>query len=187
MASAWHQTTAFGLAAPKVVETGPYRITERLDVALASVAARRGREADVAKVAQTAKVPLPGPSQAVAGVRFGGFWLAPEMWMIEAPFETHEDIAAQLKGLFGDAASITEQTDAWVRFDLSGLQLVTLFERLSNLDLAVLPDGYASRTVIDHLGCYLIRRSGSEVTLYGPRSSAESLLHALEVAVKSVI
>ena len=187
MASAWHQTTAFGLATAKVVESGPYRIAERFDVALASVAARRGREADVAKAAEAAKVPLPGPLHAVAGVPFGGFWLAPDTWMIEAPFDSHEDIAAALKALFQDAASITEQTDAWVRFDVSGLPLVALFERLSNLDMSVLPDGYASRTVIDHLGCYLIRCSATEVTLYGPRSSAESLLHALEVAVKSVI
>jgi sarcosine oxidase subunit gamma len=42
--------------------------------------------------------------------------------------------------------------------------------------------GSATRTVIEHLGCYLIRRSAGEATLYGPRSSARSLLHALDVA-----
>ena len=109
------------------------------------------------------------------------------MWMIEAPFGSHEDIAEHLKAVFGDAASITEQTDAWVRLDVTGPKLLPLFERLSNLDLPALPDGYATRTVMDHLGCYLIKQASTEITLYGPRSSAGSLLHALEVAARSVI
>lgn len=187
MASAWHQTTPLGGATPKVTGIGPYRIAGRFDVALASIATRRGRDADVAKAAKAANVPLPKPLTAIAGQPFSSFWLAPDMWMIEAPFDSHEDIAAHLKPLFGVAASITEQTDAWVRFDVSGGNLVTLFERLSNLDLSVLPDGHASRTVIEHLGCYVIKQSANLITLYGPRSSAQSLLHALEVAAKSVI
>jgi sarcosine oxidase, subunit gamma len=187
VASAWHQTTPLGDATPKVTEIGPYRIAERFDVALASVATRRGRDADVAKAAKAANVPLPKPLSAIGGQPLSGFWLAPDMWMIEAPFDSHEDIAAHLKTAFAAAASITEQTDAWVRFDLSGGDLVVLFERLSNLDLSVLPDGHASRTVIEHLGCYLIKQSADLIALYGPRSSAQSLLHALEVTAKSVI
>ena len=187
MGDALQQMTALGLAAAKAVDIGPYRIAERIDVALASLATRRGRDEDVAKAAKAANVPLPAPSKAIAGQPFSAFWLAPDMWMIEAPFDSPVDIAAHLKTLFGAAASVTEQTDAWVRFDVSGGDLVTLFERLSNLDLSMLPDGFASRTVIDHLGCYLIMRSAILVTLYGPRSSAQSLLHALEVTAKSVI
>lgn len=187
MGEAWQQMTALGLATAKVVDVGPYRIAERFDVALASVATRRGRDAGIAKAAIAAGVPLPKALSAIAGQPLSGFWLAPDMWMIEAPFDSHEDIAAHLKTFFGDDASITEQTDAWARFDLSGENLVALLERLSNLDLSVLPDGHASRTVIEHLGCYLIKRSANLVTLYCPRSSAQSLLHALEVAAKSLI
>ncbi|WP_309666128.1 sarcosine oxidase subunit gamma [Tabrizicola sp.] len=187
MGEAWQQMTALGHVAANVIDIGAYRIAERFDVSLASVATRRGRDGDVAQAAKAAGVPLPKPSEAFGGQPFSGFWLAPEMWMIEAPFDSHEDIAAHLKTVFGAAASITEQTDAWVRFDVSGGNLVTLFERLSNLDLSVLPNGHASRTVIEHLGCYLIKRSADLVTLYGPRSSAQSLLHALEVTAKSVI
>jgi sarcosine oxidase, subunit gamma len=187
VARTWHQMTALGHAEPRVVEIGPFRIVERFDVALASLATRHGRDKDVAKAAKAAKLLLPAPARAAAGVPYGAFWVAPAMWFIEAPFATHEDIVGYLKPAFGDAASLTEQTDAWVRFDVAGVGLVDLFARLSNLDLATLPDGYASRTVIDHLGCYLIRRAAEDITLYGPRSSAESLLHALEVAAKSVM
>jgi sarcosine oxidase subunit gamma len=70
---------------------------------------------------------------------------------------------------------------------VAGEGLVALFERLTNLDLAKLPDGFASRTVMEHLGVYLIKRSPTEVALYGPRSSAQGLMHALEVTAKSVL
>ena len=178
--------TALGQLAPETVTIGPFTITERMDTALASVATRRGRETDVARAAGTAGIPQPGPG-AYASQTLAAFWLSPEMWMVEAPFATHQDIRAALLVGFADAASITEQTDAWVRFDLSAANLPSLMERLCNVDLARAPDNAATRTVIDHLGCYLIKRSATEITLYGPRSSAHSLHHALTVAATSLL
>lgn len=187
MGNSWQALTALGHDAAEVVEIGPYRIAERFDVALASVAMRRGQEKAFAAAAKKLGVPVPGASTYEAGKVFSAFWTTPEMWLVEADFATHEDIVAALKPGFGEAASITEQTDAWVRFDVSGEGLERLFERLTNLDLGQLPDGFASRTVMEHLGVYLIRHSATAVTLYGPRSSAQGLLHALEVTAKSVI
>lgn len=178
--------TALGHSAAEVITIGSYRITERFDVALASLATRFGREKDLAKGAKAAKIPLAAPAASAAGKIFSSFWLSTELWMIEADFSAHENIEAELKALFDDAASITEQTDAWVRFDVSAPDLQPLFERLCNVDLAKAADGFASRTVIEHIGCYLIKRSATEVTLYGPRSSAQSLLHVIEVAAHSL-
>ncbi len=179
--------TALGNDAPEVLTFGTFIITERFDVALASVALRRGREKDLAKAAKSLGLPLPPASMATGGSTFSAFWMTPEMWMVEAAFATHDDIAGHLKLALGEAASVTEQTDAWVRFDISAVNLTPLMERLSNLDLTTLPDGFASRTVIEHLGVYLIKRSDTEITLYGPRASAKSLVHALEVTAKSVL
>ena len=177
--------TPLGHAEPETVTLGALTLTERTDTALASLATRRGREADVAKSAQAAGIPLPPPAT-WAQDRLSAFWLAPDMWMIEAPFATHEDIRAHLLPLFGDAASITEQTDAWVRFDIAGASLLSLMERLSNTDLARAPIGHATRTVVEHLGCYLIKHGPTEITLYGPRSSAQFLHHALITAAQSL-
>lgn len=177
--------TPLGHVQPETVTIGGITITERTDTALASLATRRGREADVAKTAKAAGIPLPGPAT-WARDQLSAFWLAPEMWMVEAPFATHEDIRSHLKPLFGEAASITEQTDAWVRFDIAGESLIALMERLSNVDLARAPLGHATRTVVEHLGCYLIKHGQAEITLYGPRSSAQFLHHALETAAKSL-
>lgn len=178
--------TALGHDAPKLITIGPYLIAERFDVALASLASRRGREKDVAKIAKAAKLALAAPAESAAGKTYGSFWLSNEQWMIEADFAVHENIESELKALFGDAASVTEQTDAWVRFDVSATNLSSLFERLCNVDLVKASDGFASRTVIEHIGCYLIRRSATAVTIYGPRSSAQSLLHVIETAAQSL-
>ena len=177
--------TPLGQAEPQTVTIGPFTICERVDTALASLATRRNRDADVAGAAKGAGIPLPPPGRQ-ANATFAAFWLAPGMWMIEAPFATHEDIRAHLLAIFGDAASITEQTDAWVRFDLAADTLPALLERLCNVDLARAAVGAATRTVIDHLGCYLIKRSDREITLYGPRASAQTLHHALTVAATSL-
>ncbi len=179
--------TALGHDAPQVDVVGPWTITERADVALASLAIRRGRLADVQTAAGAAGVPLPKAGSAEQGAIYSAFWMTPDMWMVEAPFASHEDIRAHLLAVFETAASITEQTDAWVRFDLAGPGLQRLMERLSNFDLAQAPEGAATRTVIDHLGCYLIKRADTLITVYGPRSSAQSLHHALIVAAKSVL
>ena len=178
--------TALGQAEPQTVTIGPFSIVERVDTALASLACRRNRQADLAKAAQEAGIPLPAPGRHEAA-RLAAFWLSPEMWMIEAPIATHADIRADLLAVFGDAASITEQTDAWVRFDLGAANLPALMERLCNVDLARATVGTATRTVIDHLGCYLIKRGDQQITLYGPRSSAQTLLHALTVAATSLL
>ncbi len=167
------------------VETiGPVTLSEDMDTALASLASRRGREAEVAELAAQAGIPLPGPGQAGSEGAWGAFWVSPEMWMVEAPYGTHEDIAAHLKPIFGEAASITEQTDAWARFEVTG-PLEPLFERLCNLDLDRFGPGSATRTVIEHLGVYAIRRAPDRMTLLGPRSSADSLHHALVTAARS--
>ena len=177
--------TAFGRREATAVTHGPLTISERTDVALASVAARKGRISDLTKAAQTAGIPLPGPSSHQQGTPYSAFWTAPEMWFVEAPDATHELIADLLKSALGDAASITEQTDAWVAIDLAAADLAPLLERLCNVDYTARPTGYATRTVIEHLGTYLIKHGPDKARLYGPRSSAESLLHALETAAQS--
>ena len=177
--------TALGRREATTVTHGPLTVAERTDVALASVAARKGRMADLAKAAKMAGVPLPGPATYQSGTPYCAFWTAPEMWLVEAPFATHELIADLLKAALGDAASVTEQTDAWVAFDLAAPDLTLILERLCNVDFSKAPTGYATRTIMEHLGVYLIKHGPGTARLYGPRSSAESLLHAIETAAHS--
>ena len=146
-------------------------------MALASLATRKGCDADVRAAAKALGIGLPAPGHASQNA----LWLAEGQWMIEAPFDTHEDIVAYLKPAFGAGASISEQTDAWVRFDLIGPDLHAVFELLCNLDTRAMRPGDGTRTVIEHLGCYVICRSAG-FTVLGPRSSARSMHHALVTA-----
>ena len=174
---------ALGRATPATATNGGVTLKEVPEVALASVAARLGREADTAAALQTLTgAPAPGPGQ-FTGDALIAFWMGPDQFMIEAPFDSHEDIAAHVKNALGDAASVTEQTDGWTRFDIWGDRTGRVFELLCPLDLRRMTPGAAQRTRIHHLGCFVLRRTPDRFSVYGPRASAGSLWHALHGAM----
>lgn len=178
--------TALGATTPRIETIGPVSITEAPDWALASVTARRGLAAGCrATLEKLIGTEAPGIAGAAQGAEIGGFWIGPDAWMIEAPYATHADLAQRAALACGQAASVTDQSDAWVRFDLVGDGVAHVMERLCNLDLGKLRPGRARRSAIEHLGCFVICREGL-LTLYGPRSGAQSLQHALVTAAKSV-
>lgn len=178
--------TPLGHAEPQVDTIGPVTIAEIINVGLASLAARLGREAEVTEVAAGLGLPLPGPGLHQDGASFAAFWLGPQQWMVEAPLAVQDDLASHLREAMGSAASVTEQTDAWARFDVTAPDVPLFFERLCAFDLRGSAPNAATRSVIDHLGCYLIRRTPGLISVLGPRSSAHSLHHALTTAARSV-
>lgn len=180
--------TALGGRTARVDAVGALRITECPDVALASLARRRDKDAALAAAAEGfLGVTLPDVATWAGKEPLGVFWTGPGQWMIEAPHASHEDLAARLKTAVGDAGSVTEQTDAWVRFDVEGATVAALLERLCPLDPARLGDGAAQRTTIEHLGCFVLcRTAGKRYSILGPRSSAASLHHALLTAARSI-
>lgn len=181
--------TALGGTNARREAIGALTITEVPDVALASLALRSGQGAAVTKAAKKLfGVALPGPGGMVASAPWTLFWTAPDQWFVEAPMASHEDIAAHLKSGFGSAASITEQSGGWARFDLEGTSAVDALERLSAANSRHMQAGQATRSSIEHLGCYLLcRAAGQHFSIYGPRSSAQSLHHALCQAAEVLV
>lgn len=181
--------TALGGTAPRTDLFDGITLAENPDRALASVACRQGRAEDFrARARVLCGFDMPAPAQSAAAGDWRAFWVGPDQWMVEAPFASHEDIARIAKDALGDSASVTEQTDAWVRFDLSGPRTPDLLERLTAADIRRMAEGAAQRTMIEHLGCYLVCRAPrSEYVVLGPRSSAATLHHALVQAAESVI
>lgn len=179
--------TPLGGTVPRTDQHGPVTLHEVVNTALASFSSRLGSEAEAAKALQTftGVDKLPEAGQGMTGQTFGLLWLGPEQWMVLAPHDSHEDLATQLKGAAGDTASVTEQNDAWCRFDLTGRGLAEVFERLCPVNLRACVGGEATRTAIDHLGCLLFVSSPQHVVVLGPRSSAGSLHHALLTAMRS--
>lgn len=178
--------TALGTTAARTDTIGPVTITESADWALASVAARLGQETTCLRALENLLgIPAPGIAGHASGAALSAFWIGPHIWMVEAPYGIHPDLAGQIKTTCTDIASVTDQTGAWVRFDLSGENLPQVMERLCTLDMGMMQPGTARRSVIEHLGCYVILRAEKSCTIYGPRSSAQSLHHALVTAAKS--
>ncbi|MCL6286143.1 sarcosine oxidase subunit gamma [Ruegeria sp. 2012CJ41-6] len=179
--------TALGGSEPRIDTVGTVTCSEVPGVALASVAARLDQEKKAAKaLTKLTGSPAPGVGR-FDGAPVAAFWTGPDQWIAEAPFESHEDLAEQAKAALGDTASVSEQTDAWTRFDLGGAQVLAVLELLCPLDTRKMTYGDAARTSIHHLGCFVLCRSPEAYSLYGPRSSAGSLHHAIVTAMRSAL
>lgn len=178
--------TPLGADEPRVDHFSGLTITEITGRALVSLTARN-EQADVTrdKAWTLFGIDLPDVSVSVVGNTYSALWIGPESWMIDAPYDGHEDLADQVKIALGDAASVVEQTDGWCRFDLDGSAVTAVLERLCNADVTRMQPGDVTRTQIHHLGCFLWCCDGGFAVI-GPRSSAKSLHHALTEAAQSV-
>lgn len=167
---------------------GAARIAEVPDIAFASVSRRLGQDAAFADAARaTFAAPMPDPGRWHAAGGWRAMWTGPGQWLVDAPFARGDDIAGRLKAGFGAAASITEQTDAWATFALSGEDAIAVLERLCPVDLHAMAAGHAARTSIEHVGCHLVCRApGRDYDLIAVRSFALALRHALIAAAESV-
>ena len=121
---------------------------------------------------------------------------ADQFWLVSADADT---ALANARARMGDAAYLTDQSDAWVALRLDGAggdgardgsgdadageAVRAALRRMCPLDLDALPDGAATRTVMEHLGVVLLRE-GDGYTLLSARSSAPSLLHAVELSAR---
>lgn len=178
--------TPLGATDPRVDMHGPVTLREVTDTAFASYAARLGQEAG-AKEALSSFLGAspPDAGHSVVCDPIAAFWIGPDQWMVSAPFASHEDLAAKLMKHANGTASVTEQNDAWCRFDLTGDGLADVFERLCPVNIRACSGGEATRTSIEHLGCFVIVRTPADIIVLGPRSSAGSLHHALLTAMRS--
>ena len=182
-------TTALGGTIPFDETIGGNRIREVGDATMASLAMLKGQGAAFKKAAASRLGELPAPGHAVdhAAGHGGGanhtssIWMGPDQYLVEGID------AATLAATFGASAAITDQSDAWARFDVTGGDVVAMLERLSGADTRRMQAGSATRTAIHHMHCVIVcRAGGTDFTILGPRSSAASLHHALAAAAASL-
>lgn len=203
--------TALGTAQPEMMRIGDFTIMEDNQCAMASLAARLGGEEQTIIALSRligGEVPQAGQyktsqfktGQYMTGQHMTGqnknshstaghwaiFWTGPEQWMAEAPFASHEDITAILSKSFAGIASITEQTDGWCRFLITGPDMAGLVALLCAVDMRGFSKGSAVRTIIEHIGCFLLQSEDGNWLIIGPRSSAQSLHHTIITAMKSL-
>ena len=164
------------------VADGVY-ISERFDLSLASILARRG--ASDAAIGQAIAIDMPvGPIWTTTDIAEivgtgPGTWLALRRAASSGWFS---ELESRLVGL----ASMSDQTGAYRLFRLEGPDAQTLLQRGAPVDLSDLafPAGSAAVTMIGHVDV-MIRRladeQGYEVAVY--RSYAESFLRWVDATV----
>ncbi len=181
-------TTALGGTTPQTDTIGGLKITECPDWAIASVAARKDCEKTLAAAFKKAMgITLPKPAKSTGKADVTVFWTSPNQYFVEAPLAGHELLANTLVINLKQTASVTEQTDGFVRFDLAGAGCSDVFERLCALDTRAMEKGAVARTSLEHSGCFVLCRANDHFSVYGPRSTAGSIHHALVTAAKSAL
>lgn len=181
--------TPLGTVAPRHDVFAGFEIIEVTDRALASVAARRGQDEAVQQaLTRFAGCVVPAPGGLAVGSGMSLFWAAPEQWFVDAPLAAHPDLAADLQAALGPVGSVTEQTDGWARFDLEGPGCVAVLERLCAVDVRARTGPAATRTVMEHVGAFLLcHRPAERFAVLCLRSYAGALHHALTTAARSAL
>jgi len=180
-----HALSPLGFTTPHSETVGAFTMSEVTDRAMASLTARQGcGDAVKTILGKILKQPAPAVGEYRAGT-IDAFWTGQSQWMLAAPFDDHEDIVASFAGKFKGKASLTEQTDGWCRFAVSGPDINRLCSLLCNIDMRRLNAGMVARTSIEHIGCFVLRLADDSLQIIGPRSSAGSLHHAIITAARS--
>ncbi len=178
--------TSLGGASAASETFGTMTVTEVPFTALASVAARVGGEAHTSSMIKSfTGCEAPDVNKMTTSGDVVCFWTGADQWMIAAPMESHETMAAELQAKADGKASVTEQSGGWGQFDVTGNKLNEMFERLCALPIRQMGEGDANRTRIEQIGCFVLHH-GDRVSVFGPRASAGSLFHALVTTAKSI-
>lgn len=181
----WTTNAATRLAAPASAGAS-CRLEESGVAQLFQVMARRGRAADcLARAAAHfgAEPPArPGAREAEGGIVL--LWSGPDQFLVLR--ETHDAGAEDaLREALGDAASVSNQSDARVRFRVTGQRAGDALAKLSSVDLhpQVFARGALAQTAIDHTNVSLWRGEDDSFNMLVFSSFADSLWHATGEAV----
>lgn len=169
-------TSALGGREARGVTFGELALREAPEMALASLALPKG-----AGRPEPFGLTLPGPGGYVSDGPVGAVWAGPDQWMICAAGRAETDFAAEASQE-APGAYVTEQTDGFVAFEITGpsARLEAMLERLVNLPLAKLGPGCGVRTGVHHMTVFVLRPDAARVIFLGMRSAAESLWRVLE-------
>ena len=99
-----------------------------------------------------------------------------------------DDPEKDLSKIIGNAAYITDQTDAWVVLEISGVTSRTALERICQVDLDpnIFKLNAMARTTMEHMATIIIRTDVDTFLLMSASSSAKSFLHAVKLSAQHI-
>ncbi|MFQ5621774.1 MAG: sarcosine oxidase subunit gamma [Paracoccaceae bacterium] len=164
------------------------RLEEVADLAIVSLATPLGGEAAVAEALTAAygcEVPPVGRSALSADGATRLLAMARDQLFVVFP-HAPPDALSVVAEKTGGAGYLTDQSDTWFALRLSGPGALGALERICLLDLheSAFPPGSAARTVMEHMGCIVLREMEDTFLLLSARSSARSFLHAVETSLR---
>ncbi len=170
--------TALGGAIPQRLRFGALELAENDDLALASLSLRAGQPQPT-----PFGLDLPGPGGWRAGADgISAFWTGPGQWIVEGAGRARQDFATMVHEA-APGVLVTEQTDGFVVFEIASsagaTPVLALLERLMNIDIATLGPGCATRTGLEHMAVFVVRRAEDRLAVIGMRSAAGTLWHVL--------
>ncbi len=164
-------------------------IRERSNVAVASIAARKGKAgALIAKIKARTGLELPTAPRLVADGHLGFLWMAPGQWLAMADAEDGPAFAADLAVDLAGLASVTDQSDGRTLIRVSGANVRDALAKGCMLDLhpSAFQVGDTAITPIALLTVQVTRlpdaASGATFELAVMRSFTRNLWHWLEAS-----
>ncbi|PJK27583.1 sarcosine oxidase subunit gamma [Minwuia thermotolerans] len=169
---------------------GGVSLSEPAGLGIAAIAVPRGGDAALADAVRAVwgmELPTVGRySIGTDGLRLIG--MSPDQFFAVFPCEG-PDAARIVATALGEAAWVTEQSDAWAVLDLEGPGVRAALERVCPLDLH--PDLFAAdlaqRTLMEHLSVIVMRLAEDRFRLMSPSSSALSFLHMVETSARNIV
>ncbi|MEL6520785.1 MAG: sarcosine oxidase subunit gamma [Pseudomonadota bacterium] len=167
---------------------GANRLVECADMALVSIAIPLGGDTELsAALSRAWQIGVPSPTRSNDSGSIRAIRSAPDQLLLLFPHsgpDAAETVATQL----GDTGYVTDQTDGNVFLEISGPQTAEAMERICPIDLApeAFPPGASARTMMEHLGVWILCLGPQSFLLWSPRSSARSFLHAIETSYHHV-
>jgi len=172
----------FKLTAAPALSSGDYQrpdLSVQLlpNLARLSLAPLHGELEPVQNYLEKLTIKLPGPTAATLSPCLV-LPLGQGQWLLQGELPD----LAPLK----EKVATTDQSDAWCGFTLKGIKVPAMLERLVMNPPSTYAEGCAVRTQIEHLGCWVVGLGSCEWQILGPRSSADSLFHALKQTAQAV-
>lgn len=173
--------TALGDDEARSITHAALTLEEHPALALASVALRRN-----AIEPAPFGLKLPGPGQWTSKGAVSALWTGSGQWLLERSGQAEADFAADVRAAC-PGCSVTGQTDGFVAFRIRSsageAPILALMAKLVNLDLSRFAPGAGSRTELDFMSVFVIRRAFGDLAILGRRSSAATLWRNIETAI----
>lgn len=170
---------------------GGLSLAEVTGWSLVSIATGNDKRELLAKAISTefdTDIPQPGQSTRSTDGKAVFFGLQKDQLFLFFEYDGYDAVETVTQKL-GDVAFFTDQSDSWVMLRIAGTQSRMALSRICPVDIHpdVFTKGAVARTMMEHMGTIIYRDGDDSYILFSARSSAKSLLHAVETSVKNIL